>query len=159
MGMSAVAEAAAWSGHDEVHALGDEPVDDGRAVGLFAAGVALLVGHGVAKYLGQRVLEALGRGVERDVGHLLADADNIGLAGGIVLRGLGGGGLGLGGVRRGRLGGRIVGRAAGGEREQHQGREQKGKSLFHFGFSFSILSGSKKAAPPVQTGLPKPLSF
>ena len=116
-------------GQDQVHIFGDEAVHDGAAVGVLAAGVLLLEGDRVAQRLGDRVLEALGGGVQRVVGHLLADADHIGLfTAGAVAAGL-------------------IGRAAGAarQRRRHGGRgEQRGQldRMFHVHFILSSWGGS-----------------
>ena len=82
----------------------------------------------VAESFGQRILEALRGGVERDVLHELADADGINFA---FRRGGRGSGL-FGGRGSGLFGGR--GRrcaSAGGEGEYHRQREKKDKCFFH----------------------------
>ena len=68
-------------GHDQVHAVGHEGVDDGRTGVGIAGGVLHVKADGVAQLLGQRVLEALGGGVQRLVLHQLADAHGVGLLG------------------------------------------------------------------------------
>ena len=148
-------------GQDEVHAVGHKAVYYSGAVVLLAAGVLDddfdLVAEGGLKC----VDKAFGSGVKRGVDGQLADADLQDLAVGVAalvsggLSGLGSGGVGTGGG----FGSGVVRSAAGGQRKQHHGCEQKGEDLFHFGFSFSILSGSKKAAPPVWAKLLKAANF
>ena len=74
----------------------------------------------VAESFGQRILEALRGGVERDVLHELADADGINFA---FRRG--GRGSGLFGGRSSRCA------SAGGEGEYHRQRKKKDKCFFH----------------------------
>lgn len=63
--------------HDEIHAVGNEAVDDGGAVGAVAGGVLVLEFDLAGQRLIQRVDEALRGGVERLVLHELADADDV----------------------------------------------------------------------------------
>ena len=66
-------------GHDQVHAAGDKVVYDGGAGVGVAGGVLHVKGYFVAQFFLQRVLEALGGGVQRHVLHQLTDADAVGV--------------------------------------------------------------------------------
>ena len=120
-------------GQDQIHVLRQKAVNDGGAVGGVAGGVALGEFHiGLAQFFHQRVLKALGGGVQRGMLILLTDADEIGLA---IAGGFGG--LGFRGAAVGRGGALGIAAGAGAQGQDHgQRQEQRGQleQAFHSEF-------------------------
>ena len=130
---------------DQVDIRGREARADRAAGGDVVGGVLLFKNDLVTQRLGQRILEALRRGIERLVLHKLADTDGVDLAvigTGIfgvfrgVRRGLGRGGV-CRGIVRGGVRRRGLGRT-GRQGQQHTSCQQdRDYILFHDNFSFS----------------------
>ena len=120
---------------DQVHPLRQKAVDDRRAVGRVARGVALGEGHGVAQRVGQGVLKALRGGVQRVVLHQLADAHRVGGAFGRA--GAGGSAdalgraFGRGALLRGLRLRRALASHAPRQRKRQRARGHSGRKPFH----------------------------
>ena len=117
-------------GHNQIHIIRNEFGHDGGTVGLLTSRILIVKLHiFFSQQLSKGVLKALGGLVQRDMLHLLADADvvhSVGAGrggGGTALRAAGGSGTGVGGPAH-----------AGGERQAHSQGEARGKNLFHVSF-------------------------
>ena len=128
-------------GHDQVYAGRDEAVADGGAGRGIVLGVLQVKSDGVAQLLGQRILEALGGGVQRLVLHQLADADGIAL-------GRGGGAV-CG--RRGRC------RRSGGGRSRRGGRRRTAAGCQDAGSGRSCGNSQKRTTGNLTHSLYSPL--
>ena len=112
------------------YAVGDEAVDDGRAVGAVTGGVLVVKLDGVAQLFGQSVLEALVGGVQSFMLNQLADADLVSLA--VTGRGgraRAGSGTGTGSGGGGGTGCCAAGAAAGGQSQNHGHCQHNGHQL------------------------------